>query len=742
VTIDMGGMLHAFTRLLAQQQAAMPDTTPLDSIAAVPELPSPELRVVRFMFNDVPQWVQIGGVVIAAIVGIVLAVLVWRNRVAIGGWFGAKSRAWKLGFAAITLVVVAGVGFAGLSTWNYMMHDNEFCSGCHIMGEPFQRFGTSEHAKLNCHDCHQQSIFASMWELYVQVMERPTEIPAHRGVPNEICSGCHVRDDPDSTWQRVVATAGHQVHLNPASPVMSQVECITCHGLEVHRFRPVAETCAQSGCHDDIRVELGSMAQQTDLHCTVCHEFTVPATEGLPVDSSRATFAPGEQQCLGCHAMRERLLSFAPEDEPHGAKCASCHNAHVQTTAAGAYQSCATSGCHAQSDTLTAMHRSLGSHRLQTCGACHAAHTWTANAVDCRSCHTGINDPAVRTRPPGAAPGSVMPHPAGVVPLPVQAAPAPGAAGPLPTESPHPARAPRAVAPSAGGDVVLPIPSGRRPALDLLPASWSGSRKAGAAPELLPAGRLRWRPPAPDELIGDADPGARQSQGRDTLGFEHARHESVSCTTCHSTATGHGTLRVSVARDCQGCHHANNTTGRDCARCHTTAEIRPVRQVTTQVALTVWPAPRQRSLPFAHERHVGVECAACHGLDRARPMERTCESCHADHHQARVDCASCHPPAQSTHTRALHQTGCGTSGCHAAESTPAVTPVRGTCLACHAEQRDHMANRECAGCHLSAWSNAAARQPDGSAGGKKSLTRQGSSQAPGPGPRALTGGGS
>jgi nitrate/TMAO reductase-like tetraheme cytochrome c subunit len=703
----MSGTLHAFTRLLAQQQAAMPDTTPLDSIAAIPELPSPALRVVRFMFNTVPQWVQIGGVFLAAIVAIALAVVAWRNRVAIGTWFGDRSRAWKMGFAAIVLVVVAGMGFAGLSTWNYMMHDNEFCSGCHIMGEPFQRFGTSEHAKLNCHDCHRQSIFASMWELYVQVTERPTEIPEHRKVPNAICSECHVRDDPDSTWQRVSATAGHQVHLNPASPVMSRVECVTCHGLEVHRFRPVAETCAQSGCHDDIRVELGAMAQQTDLHCTVCHEFTVPATEGLPIDSSRATFAPGEQQCLGCHAMRDRLQSFAPENEPHGAKCASCHNAHVQTTAAGAYQSCATSGCHAQSDTLTAMHRSLGNHRLQTCGACHGAHAWTANAVDCRSCHTGITDPAVRTRPPGAAAGAPMPHPAGSAP--VQEAPAYGRDALLPTHSPHPARAPSAGASPAGGDVVMPTP-GRQPALDLQPASWSGIRKAGAALEPLPAGRERWRGPAAHvndlSATAGAVPRAGPSQGRDTLRFEHTRHESVSCTTCHSTSTGHGSLRVSVARDCQGCHHADNATGRDCARCHTSEEIRLVRQLTTPVALTVWTAPRQRELPFAHARHEGVTCATCHGVARTRTMERTCASCHAEHHTPSADCASCHPPARTTHTRELHLTGCGASGCHATESTAAVTPVRTTCLACHAEQRDHMVNRECATCHLSDWAGA------------------------------------
>lgn len=661
---------------LLVRQAAQ-DSTRLDSIAPVPALPSPALRTVRFLFNDVPQWIQIGGVIVGAIVALVLAVLIWRRRREIIAWFAGKSRAWKLGFAAITLVAVSAMGFAGLSTWNYMMHDNEFCSGCHIMGEPFQRFGTSEHAKLNCHDCHRQSIFASMWELYVQVMERPSEIPAHRKVPNAICSECHVQRDPDSTWQRVVATAGHQVHLNPASPVMSQVECTTCHGLEVHRFRPVSETCAQSGCHDDIRVELGKMAQQSDLHCTVCHEFTVPATEGLPVDSARRSFSPTDQQCLGCHAMRERLRSFVPENDPHQAKCGSCHDAHTQTTPAGAFQSCANSQCHARSDTLTAMHRSLGQHKLETCGACHGAHTWKADAVDCRSCHTGISDPAVRTRPPGG-----------------------GASAPMPHGSPGEPTAPaRHGTGASSGSPAPAIPH-------LIPASWSGSRQAGAALVSQPAGRGRWRSANGILALNDAPapPSAPVvPQGRDTLRFEHARHESLACTTCHGTTTGHGTLKTAVARNCQGCHHANNPTGLDCARCHTKAELSPPRAVSATVSLTVWTEPKQRALPFDHPRHEGIACATCHGTALDRTVQRDCASCHADHHQAERNCNACHVPTREAHTRQLHATGCGASGCHASERTPAVTPVRSTCLACHNEQRDHMAGRQCAGCHLSAW---------------------------------------
>jgi nitrate/TMAO reductase-like tetraheme cytochrome c subunit len=628
------------------QDSLRADSLRTDSIAVASPLPSPALQVVRFLFNAVPQWVQIGGAILAAIVALILVFLAWRHRVPIAAWFAAKSRAWKMGFAAITLVALGGIGFAGTWSWNYMMHDNEFCSGCHIMGEPFQRFGTSEHSKLKCHDCHRQSIFASSVELYVQVTERPDKIPAHRTVPNAICSECHIQRDPDSTWKRISATAGHQVHLNPKSPVMSKLECTTCHAREVHRFKPVSETCAQSGCHDDIKVELGKMAQQTDLHCTVCHEFTVKATEGNPIDSSRAALTPGDQQCLGCHAMQERLGKFVPDKEPHGGKCGTCHNPHVQTTPNGAFQSCATSGCHARSDTLTAMHRQLGRHQLQTCGACHGAHTWKADAVDCRSCHTGIKDPAVRTRPPHD------PEPAG-----------------------------------DGRDIVGRSPHRDRDALVLIPASWSGSRQAGVALSPLPAGRARWR----DD--------SRQQEAK----FEHTRHESLTCTTCHATQSGHGTLKTSVARDCQGCHHGTRPFATECARCHTRNEIGAARRVAVPFALSVWQQPRSRPGSFAHERHSAIACADCHDETRNRAVERTCASCHADHHTPARDCAACHPPARAQHSVAVHATGCTTSGCHDRERGAAVTPSRATCLACHGEQRDHKLGRECATCHLSAW---------------------------------------
>lgn len=238
----------------------------------------------------------------------------------------------------------------------------------------------------------------------------------------------------------------------------------------------------------------------------------------------------------------------------------------------------------------------------------------------------------------------------------------------------------------------------RQPAIILLAvigglgsAAWSPVQAGGAGDGARTAERaMRHGRPIPAALP-------------DTQPFEHTRHTSVACTTCHTRGGRRGLRESSVAFDCQGCHHGDTPVARECARCHTGAEIGPLRPVAATMVLSVWEAPQTRTLGFEHARHVSLECTACHAQTEARTVEKTCASCHADHHTAARDCTSCHASAREKHTRELHRTGCATSGCHVREQTAAVTPVRTTCLACHAEQKDHKAGRECAPCHLSSW---------------------------------------
>jgi hypothetical protein len=218
-----------------------------------------------------------------------------------------------------------------------------------------------------------------------------------------------VQRDPARNWQQIVATAGHTVHLLSDTAQRLNVQCVTCHGVTAHRFQPTSRTCGQDGCHETVEVKLGKMAEQTDMHCAACHQFTAPVraltdvpdvvgVAGVPLapggaphaDSARAAFSPTHEQCLSCHQMRAQMAEFIPRRDPHLGQCGMCHNAHTQTTPAAAFETCANAGCHQRADTLSAFHRGLAHAALNDCGQCHEAHTWHVSGTACLRCHREI----------------------------------------------------------------------------------------------------------------------------------------------------------------------------------------------------------------------------------------------------------------------------------------------------------------------------------------------------------------
>ena len=127
-------------------------------------LPGGVASVVRFLFNSVPQWVQILGVFVGFAVAVWVLLTLWRRRAILSQWFRTQRRTLQILLGSLAAVGVLGFAVFGATSWNYMQHDKAFCTGCHVMGPAYQRFTTSEHDSLSCHDCHQQSIFARRTE--------------------------------------------------------------------------------------------------------------------------------------------------------------------------------------------------------------------------------------------------------------------------------------------------------------------------------------------------------------------------------------------------------------------------------------------------------------------------------------------------------------------------------------------------------------------------------------------------
>ena len=606
-----------------------------------PPLPGGVAAVLRFFFN-LPQWFQIVGFIVGVLVAIAAVVYLWRRRAAIIAWIVARPRGTRVALVATAgVVLLFATGFGAVS-WNYMQHDNGFCTGCHIMTDPFQRFAGSKHDSLSCHNCHQQSMFASMRQLYLWVAERPNEIGKHAKVPTRVCASCHVTGQKEK-WQRIATTAGHRVHLESDSSALKNVQCTTCHGLEVHRFVPVDSTCGQSGCHIGTQINLGKMASQTGFHCIACHQFTAEVPLLATRDSAAGTLRPGSRQCFGCHEMRAKLVDFDPSRDPHRQTCGMCHNPHEQRRPADALKSCASAGCH--SDWRDEPFHTGKPHArvAEQCTLCHNPHGAKVDAAECAECHAAVKSrtqgkisppqPFDTTRalrrvsridvdPEEKGKGDVNPP---------RAAPAPDSRLPTPADSfPHARHKQLAcltchVTSRPNAALTFVPPRGCQICHHQEPGT-TDCAKCHAAAELASVHA---------ETIAVAV-GNRPARPR-SVSFAHSTHAELQCTACHETAV---TLNPSApVKACTACHDDHHTAKRDCATCHTNDAIRAAH-------------------PDSLNPHQA--CDACHReatVARLVPDRGLCFTCHADlrEHHAGRECTTCHfqtsPDAYRAHLR-------------------------------------------------------------------------------------------
>ena len=142
-----------------------------------------------------------------AIVAVAVLVLLWRRRrvdAGPGSPLGTGASSWRSGRRSVRYCSLMVGG--GVKANNYVMHDNDFCRGCHIFvpsGQIFVRPDTGtyllvnqlegKHDSLSCHACHPfdlrprpRSCSTGSWR--GRTRSRP--MPRCRGT---ICEQCHVR---------------------------------------------------------------------------------------------------------------------------------------------------------------------------------------------------------------------------------------------------------------------------------------------------------------------------------------------------------------------------------------------------------------------------------------------------------------------------------------------------------------------------------------------------------------------
>jgi hypothetical protein len=525
-------------------------------------------------------------------------------------WYAGLSRGWVIALTSAVLLVtlVASVGMYRM--YDYVQHDNDFCTTCHLMQGPINKFEQSAHRGLGCKACHRPNMIQRSTMGLRQIIAQPDSITKHAEVPTETCAECHVDGNPEE-WKLVANSAGHRIHLESKNEKLSKIECLTCHGSDVHEFAVAEKTCGQAECHEDTKVRLGKMSNLT-LHCASCHDFNKPVAKTVIADSLAGTLTPVRNDCFSCHAMREKVGASIPKDEPHDGVCGTCHNPHEQATPADAVKTCTAGGCHQQVDTVTAMHRDLSVGALQNCTSCHAAHTWKADGGDCTSCHKpdDLDNPGrkpikrLHTAPKHQNAFDVALAPTRLLLALV--------ANPPFRHKLHTRVACTACHESDDGHGVLKITT----AADCQGCHHSAENRTRcvschAATEL--AGTFKqsfsWKL--------SVWPAARTR----SLGFTHTRHKETACTSCHTSAAS-----MRSTETCNSCHTEHHDAARTCTACHVDgAKIKE------------------------HDRKAHLSCttAGCHASPVTaglRTQRNVCLACHAEQqdHQPQGDCASCH----------------------------------------------------------------------------------------------------
>jgi hypothetical protein len=630
----------------------------LDSVVVRSPLPDPLVPIVQWIFQK-PAWLMATGIVVGVLLALAVVVLLWRRRRAVSTWLITRDRGAKLSLlAALGAVLLLTVG-SGVKAYDYMMHDNDFCSGCHIFvpsGQVFVRPDTGtyllvnklegKHDSLSCHSCHPFELKAQSKELFYWIIERPDRIPPHAKVPRHVCEGCHVQGEARKTWARIASTAGHRTHLESDSAALKDVACLTCHARTAHRFQPADTTCAQKGCHltDEVRIKLGRMAarftpanvqplpNEEQLYCNTCHQFTAEA-QFVSRDSASGLLTPGSRQCFGCHEMRQLLATFDLAKDPHRGSCGMCHDPHTDVKPANALKSCADAACHA--DWRTVAFHSGATHRkvASRCQTCHIPHAARVDASDCTGCHESVRKSGGKLRPP------------------------------------------------------LPFDTTKALQQSLRLFEPGRARGQGAGPP-------------PDDPPGQ--PTERRTVPADT--FSHKRHRRLTCITCHTTTSPTSRLTFEPPRGCQICHHQRPTSA-ECGSCHESTELSRPALVTVSVSVPRQPT-RSRPVAFDHRRHRDLACVQCHTTRVTLEPDSTvtaCTGCHEDHHVAGRDCAACHRSAETTKAHQppvdAHQS---CDRCHTERTVKRLEPTRSFCLACHGSETDHHAEKECTVCHLQA----------------------------------------
>jgi hypothetical protein len=611
-------------------------------------------------------------------------------------------------------------------------HDDRFgkdCASCHgvvdwktVDLDPFDHARTrypltGKHAKVDCAKCHGTP---STWKgIEFDTCDRCHADPHKGKLEPTPCADCH----DTSGWR----TAEKKMRRN--HPRLSlrnghaKVKCETCHDRGIAKSPSKGSQCVDchrvvheaklgtkcGGCHKTIEWlglpdEIGREAhdktpfplagKHAKVDCARCH------SPKLPPDKRFRQLA--FDRCAGCHedVHQGRLV------EHGGGACETCHGVDGFTPT--------TFGVEAHAKTAMPLE---GRHAAAPCSGCHKGKRprldLSVAKQACADCHANPHgDQFAAEMADGGCAHCHSPRDWGQPRIDHSTWPLTGAHEQTRCDACH-------------GDA-----SGEAARYRGIPRDCEGCH------EDTHAGQFRLA--APEKACTRCHDTSRFTiasfDHRAESGFAiEGKHVQVTCDGCHPTASLRNGLSARRYRlgyqACKDCHadpHAQEgglTADLDCTACHTASG---------------WGvASGAGGDGFDHDRtgfplrgaHVQSACTGCH--DGTREPATTCEGCHRDPHQGRVDgaCAECHTATAWDDTATLERhrrsrmplTGAHAvldcEACHRRRDERTWSDLPTDCFACHADDYrgdihpDHDGDaplpRDCARCHVTAaWSPA------------------------------------
>ena len=321
---------------------------------------------------------------------------------------------------SLFLLVFFAVSFFGFTSTS----KKEFCQSCHEMKPEYYTLMASNHADVECVDCHTNPGLEEMFKekvrtfnMFTKKLVDKADIPIvlKKEVSDEACNKCHKMD------KRTVSAEG-DIIIPHVKHQKNMVECVFCHGGVAHG-KISSRNVTKKSDYKNWDAEIGKLMMSDKSYiktkmttCTICHEardvsndcntchsssmFPETHKSGDFVSSTHGAMARSDiQKCDYCHQYTTRRpIEVVKTTKSYQSNGESKEDV-VISTRQYIFENDLCRNCHSKRppshkvDSFFLKHGSLATADKEKCYGCHSPNAnlkktrVAAAKVVCGSCH-------------------------------------------------------------------------------------------------------------------------------------------------------------------------------------------------------------------------------------------------------------------------------------------------------------------------------------------------------------------